>query len=226
MFSFHSVARTPALLFGVALVSGVVALGALLDELARDPPPSAAAAAPAQVRHALDRAQASQEVTRLAQWVVASRDHAGRPFLIVDKLQARLFAFDAHGRLLAGTAVLLGAARSDDAEPAATPAGRFVTDLGPAAPEARLAWVNGQARLQLHGTPSVLTPGRAAWRLASASAEDKRISDGSLHVPPEFFRDHLHMLRNRLSIAYVLPETAQALRVVHAPDRRHPRRPS
>lgn len=216
----------PALLFGAALVGLVLALGALLDELARDPPPSAAAAAPAQVRHALDREQASDAVTRLAQWVVASRDHAGRPFLIVDKQQARLFAFDSHGRLLASTAVLLGAAISDSAEPAATPAGRFVTDLGPAATDARLAWVNGQARLQLHGTPSALTPGRAAWRLASASAEDKRISDGSLHVPPEFFRDHLHMLRSRLSIAYVLPETEQALKVAHVPLAGANRRPS
>lgn len=208
------------------LVIGVLSLGVVLDKLARDPPPTAAAAAPAQVRHALDRDEASPGVTRLAQWVVASRDHAGQPFLIVDKQQARLFAFDAYGRLIASTAVLLGAARSDSAEPAATPAGRFVTDLGPATPQALLAWVNGQARLTLHGAASALTPGRAAWRLASASTEDKRISDGSLHVPPEFFRDHLHMLRNRLSIAYVLPETEQALKVADLPVADPPRRPS
>jgi hypothetical protein len=42
--------------------------------------------------------------------------------------------------------------------------------------------------------------------------EDRRISDGSLHVPPEFFRQYLDHLRGQRSVAYVLPERLEPLR--------------
>ena len=57
----------------------------------------------------LDTEKASADTRRLAAWVVATGDNQGLPFLIVDKVAARVFAFDSTG-LLGGTApVLLGA---------------------------------------------------------------------------------------------------------------------
>src|SRR4051794_14497015 len=40
---------------------------------------------------------ASRDVHALADWVVSSRDSGGRPFVVVDKRQARVFVFDAGG---------------------------------------------------------------------------------------------------------------------------------
>lgn len=47
----------------------------------------------------------SPDVARVAHWAVTSRDHGGHPFAVVDKPQARLFAFDADGRLRGSTPV-------------------------------------------------------------------------------------------------------------------------
>lgn len=55
------------------------------------------------------------------------------------------------------------------------------------------------AMAALHSDP-------ARERLASDDVEDKRISDGSLHVAGQFYREHLSPLQGRASIAYVLPE--------------------
>ena len=67
-------------------------------------------------------------------------------------------------------------------------------------------WINADAALALHGIPSGVSPGRGMQRLASDDVEDKRISDGSLHVAGQFFRDYLGALKGQASIAYVLPE--------------------
>jgi hypothetical protein len=144
-------------------------------------------------------------VEHVARWAVESQDHSGLPFIVVDKARARLFAFDAGGRLLASAPVLLGASRSDGpAAEAATPAGRFVAATW--LPGDAMMWINGDAALSLHGMPSGTSPGRAAHRLGSNEPADKRISDGSLHVGGQFYRDFLEPLKAQSSIAYVLPE--------------------
>ncbi len=155
----------------------------------------------------LVRARASAEVEQVARWAVESGDHAGLPFLVVDKARARLFAFGADGRLIASTPVLLGASHGDGpAAPAATPAGRFVAASWLSARDDGIVWINPDAALSLHGIPSRLSPGHGAQRLASDDVEDKRISDGSLHVPGPFYRQYLTQLKGQASIAYVLPE--------------------
>jgi hypothetical protein len=62
----------------------------------------------------------------------------------------------------------------------------------------------------LYAAPSAASPGRAQQRLASGRVEDKRISDGSLHVAGDFYREHLAPLHGRASVAYVLPEASPA----------------
>jgi hypothetical protein len=155
----------------------------------------------------LAREHASPDVEHIAQWTVETRDHAGLPFVVVDKAKARLFAFDASGRLLASAPVLLGASRADGpAAPAATPAGRFVAATWLSVHGHRIVWINGDAAVSLHGIPSGVSPGRGTQRLASNDVGDKRISDGSLHVAGQFYRDYLTPLEAQASVVYVLPE--------------------
>lgn len=181
--------RAPALLFGTAVLSAMLGFGLLFDRMAD-----------------------TSEVRQLAQRAVFSQDHRGLPFLVVDKVRARLFAFDANGDLLASTPVLLGASHADAPGSAATPAGRFEAYRPSQAPDGGLRWVSPNGELLLRGADSVLTPGRAMQRLASPQLEDRRISDGSLHVSPAFFQRYLAGLRTQRSVAYVLPERQETLR--------------
>ncbi len=200
-----------ALIFQTSLVAALVGFGTYFDLTASTgarPPKT-----PAALETELVRDDASPEVRHIAQWALASQDAGGLPFVVVDKAQARLFAFDPHGHLRGSTPVLLGAARSDEAEVPATPAGRFVADAWLSAQADGIVWVNGAAKLALHAMPSPNTPGHGLQRLASARLDDKRISEGSLHVAANFYRVHLGALRSQPSIAYVLPETLPAQQV-------------
>jgi hypothetical protein len=194
-----------ATLFQTSLIGALIGFGLYFDHAASSGLP--APEAQGVFETALVRESASPEVLHIAQWAVASHDHAGLPFVVVDKAQARLFAFDPEGRLRGSTPVLLGAAKSDEADAPATPAGRFVADNWLSARGDGIVWVNGDTQLALHALPSPKSPGRGMQRLASARVDDKRISEGSLHVAAEFYRDHLGGLRSQPSVVYVLPET-------------------
>jgi hypothetical protein len=202
-------------IFYTALIAALVGFGVFFDHTA-----ATTASSPESVAamHAdLARERASSDVRQVAQWAIDSGDHAGLPFVVVDKERARLFAFDAMGRLRASTPVLLGAARGDAPDVPATPAGRFVTDTWQSALSHSIVWVNGDVALSLHALPSPASPGRALQRLASDRVEDKRISDGSLHVAGEFYQQFLAPLRGQASVAYVLPESQPAYGMFTAP---------
>jgi hypothetical protein len=190
------------LLFQISLVAVLIGFGAYFDHASSD---SDGVIAIQETE--LLREKASPQVRYIAQWAVSSRDHGGLPFVVVDKARARLFAFDPDGHLSGSGPVLLGAARSDDNAVPATPAGRFVADNWLSSRAEGIVWVNGATQLNLHAVPSSNAPGRGIQRLASRRLEDKRISEGSLHVAAEFYRDHLGVLRTQPSVAYVLPET-------------------
>jgi hypothetical protein len=194
-----------ALLFYFMLTSSVIGAGFAFDRLAHTGP--AALDTHSALQADMARENASPEVRRVAHWAVDSNDHASLPFVIVDKTHARLFAFDGTGRFQGSTSVLLGSQRSDGEGAAITPAGRFSMDSWLSARSDGIVWVNGDTLLSLHGADAVVPPGRARQRLASAVVEDKRISDGSLHVAPEFYRQYLALLRSHASVVYVLPET-------------------
>lgn len=214
MFSFALLQRKGAWLFAATLAAGLGAGGWYFDSV--DVPAAADATAAPQLPAHMARDVAPFKVRHLAHWAVHSGDSAGLPFLILDKGGARLFTFDPAGRLRASAPVLLGAAVGDGPDVPATPAGRFVTDAALQAGSEGLVWTSASGQLVLHEPQSQLLPGRAAERLASASAADHRISDGSLHVPPEFFRTHLGGLRQRSSVAYVLPEQRPLQQVLGA----------
>jgi len=221
--------------FYTALVAALLGFGVFFDHTAATTYSGGDMIATQQAD--LAREPTSPDVRHVAQWAIKSGDPGGRPFVIVDKQRARLFAFDALGRLRASAPVLLGAVRSDSPVVPATPAGRFVTDTGRSALSDAIVWVNGDVALELHALPSPASPGRALQRLASDRIEDKRISDGSLHVAGNFYYQLLAPLWGRASVAYVLPEmqlvqgmfnrpASDRPRFAQSPRTAPPRRPS
>ena len=194
-------------LFYFGLAAALLASGLYFDRS------SANTAAPPEIsalHEDLARERASPDVLEVARWAIASRDHDGLPFLVIDKSRARLFAFDEAGRLQGHAPVLLGAVTGDAPAVPATPAGRFVADTWRSAQGDAMVWVRDGVVVSLYALPSAAAPGRATQRLASGRVQDKRISDGSLHVAGDFYSKHLAPLQARTSVAYVLPETMPA----------------
>jgi hypothetical protein len=189
--------------FQAGVVAALVGFGLYFDHQAAFAP---AAGTLTTLRVELAREQAAPEVQQVAAWVVDSLDHAGLPFVVIDKARARLFAFDPQGHLHGSAPVLLGASHDDGPATPATPAGRFVADPRLSARTDGIVWVHANTTLSLHRIGCNAAAGRRLQRLASGNVQDKRISDGSLQVAADFYRDYLSPLRWQESIAYVLPE--------------------
>jgi hypothetical protein len=196
--------------FYLGLCAAVLSGGLYLDRTSAETAPPREISA---LHEDLARERASPDVLEIARWAIASHDHDGLPFLVIDKSRARLFAFDESGRLRAHGPVLLGAAPGDTPAAPATPAGRFVADTWLSGRGEAIVWVHEGVTVSLHAAPSPASPGRAQQRLESGRVEDKRISDGSLHVAGDFYREHLAPLHGRASVVYVLPEAGPAREV-------------
>lgn len=168
------------------------------------------------------RESASPDVRHVADWVVDSGDNLSMPFLIVDKVVARVFAFTADGHLISSSAVLLGAARGDDNAPGigskkmaailheerTTPAGRFVATLGRNARGAEILWVDYDNAISLHRVITSKPEERRLQRLATPTPLDNRISYGCINVPVKFFENVVRpVFSGTHGIVYVLPET-------------------
>ena len=182
------------------MVAALIGFGLYFDHEAALAP---AARTLAALRAELAREQAAPEVQQVAAWAIDSLDHAGLPFIVIDKARARLFAFDHQGHLHGSAPVLLGASHDDGP---ATPAGRFVADPRLSARSDGIVWVHANTTLSLRGIACNVMAGRRLQRLASGDVQDQRISDGSLQVAADFYRDYLSQLRWQESVAYVLPE--------------------
>lgn len=163
----------------------------------------------------------SADARKVADWVVDSGDSHGMPFLIVEKTDARVYVFDANGRLRGAARALLGLARGDDSVPGigtrklstilpeerTTPAGRFVAALDKNLQGSEILWVDYDAAISLHPVITTHPEERRAQRLATASSSDKRISYGCINVPPAFFHRVVHPTFARTNgVVYVLPE--------------------
>ena len=153
-------------------------------------------------KHAdFDRESASEAARKLADWVIDSGNNRQLPFIILDKIEAKVFVFHANGRLRGAAPALLGLAVGDDSVPGigerklstitpeerTTPAGRFV-----AAPDRNLKgkqmlWVDYESAISLHPVITSNPAERRAERLATPTPLDKRISYGCINVPAPFF---------------------------------------
>jgi hypothetical protein len=182
-------------------------------------PPSAPLVLPPQLD--LGDAPASADAQRLAQWVLSTADNGSMPFVVLDKLEAHIFVFTAHGRLLGSAPVLLGYARGDHTVPGigdrplalirpeerTTPAGRFLSEPGRNHVGEEVVWVDYDAAVSMHRVRLGNPAERRAERLASPTVADNRISYGCINLPVEFFeRVVWPTLRDRHGVVYVLPE--------------------
>jgi hypothetical protein len=170
-------------------------------------------------------ATASADVQTVANWVVRSRDNLGLSFLVIDKVNAELFLFDADGSVRATTPVLLGLGRGDDSPPGIgaqalstmrsadqiTPAGRFVAGRGLNLAGQDILWVDYDAAISLHRAsdrkPGLSEKSRTD-RLASTTTLDNRASHGCINVSVAFYDDFIRpAFEGTAGIVYVLPET-------------------
>jgi hypothetical protein len=205
VLSRRALGGVAAPLFQTSLVVAVFGFGLFFDHASRRAQEPATLAEAMQL--ALQRDEASDEVRDFLPWVLSTGDHSGLPFIVVDKAHARIYSFGPLGQLRGSAPVLLGAARADEPGPPATPAGRFFGTAGSLDGTEPIAWRQGTIELSLHPLPSPSAPGRGLQRLASTDLEERRISEGSLHVAGGFYREHIGPLRAVASVAYVLPET-------------------
>ena len=202
-----------------------------------DAPDLSATPAPAE-RHGLradfGRERASPDARRIADWIVDSTDNRGLPFVIVDKVDARVFVFDAGGRVQGAAPPLLGSARGDDSVPGigdrefadmppatrTTPAGRFVASLGMDTTHRNdVLWVDYDAAVSLHRVVTNVPKDRRLARLATPTPLDNRITYGCINVPIRFYEKVVSpAFTGTEGIVYVLPETRPARVVFNSYD--------
>jgi hypothetical protein len=162
----------------------------------------------------------SSDARRVANWVASSGDNQGLSFMIIDKVQAKVFVFNAVGRLDGASRALMGLAKGDDTVPGVgaqrlatirpderiTPAGRFVARMGRDY-QTDILWIDYDASLSLHRVVHGDANDHRLRRLATDSATDKRISYGCINVPAKFYDTVvLNAFKSAPGIVYILPE--------------------
>lgn len=185
------------------------------------PPALAAGNAAPPARANFGQQQASPDARHIADWALHSGDNAGLPYVVVDKVNARVFVFDGAGRLLGASAVLLGLARGDDSVPGigsrklstilpaerTTPAGRFVAALDKSLAGEEILWVDYDSGVALHRVIATVPKERRLQRLESSLPLDHRITFGCINVPVKFYETVVSPTFTGTSgIVYVLPE--------------------
>lgn len=175
-----------------------------------------------------ERETASADVRRLADWVVKTTDNQAMPFVIVDKVDARVFVFDVAGKLRGVAPALLGLALGDDPnasirnrkladigpELRVTPAGRFLASLGHDPAGKEILWIDYANSIALHAVATNRPEERRLQRLASPLPQDRRISWGCINVPKNFYTTVVSpAFKGTQGVVYVLPETRPASEV-------------
>jgi len=165
---------------------------------------------------------ASSAAREVADWAIATDDPGGLPFLVVDKAAATLYVFDAAGRLVGSSPVLLGLARGDDSAPGigerpmarirpwerTTPAGRFVAERGVNSHGEDIMWVDYDAAISMHRVRATNPAERRLERLRTPTIADNRISYGCINVPARFYEQRvIPAFAAGRAVVYVLPET-------------------
>ncbi len=214
------------LLLGAALLAVVLPPTSLS---ARRPAPSQYAASAQAPRHAdFGDALPTEDVRHLANWTMFVGDHQNRPFVILDKKDARVWVFERGGRLKAQSPALLGFAVGDDNAPGigskaiadvlpeerTTPAGRYVAEIGMNTRNEDVVWVDYEAAVSMHRVLTTNPAERRLERLATPTSQDNRVSYGCINLPIAFYEEVLApTVRKEGAIIYVLPETRSAQQV-------------
>jgi hypothetical protein len=175
----------------------------------------------------------SHDVQHIAEWAVHSGDHQRLPFIIVDKVNATASAFDARGRLIRITPVLLGIGVGDTFAPGVvdmdmyqtqpwqriTPAGRFFAEEDLNLKKQRVLWVDYDTGIAIHKLPAKRTSQKRHERIVSPNPADHRITYGCINVPPTFYDQVVHPhFGPKGGIVYVLPDTVPVKSVFKSYD--------
>ncbi len=176
---------------------------------------------------------ASADAQLIAHWAFHSGDHQQRAVVVVDKKAAKVYVFDAGGRIQGAAPALLGSAIGDHTVPGigdkpiaqvlpaerTTPAGRFIAEPGVNANGEDVVWVDYDAAVSMHRVRANVKAERRLERLASKTAKDNRISFGCINLPVSFYEKVLSpAVRRTGAVVYVLPETQSAARLFGAYD--------
>ncbi len=179
----------------------------------------------------LEREHKSENARRLIDWVTGSGDNRGMPFAVVDKTDAKVFVFDAHGRFRGAAPVLVGLARGDynvpgignrkmsDIRPEerTTPAGRFVASLGRNFHKKDVLWVDYKGAVSLHRVVTNNPEEHRLERLDSPDPLDHRISYGCINVPAKFFDKVVKpTFKGTYCVVYILPDTVSLSKVFNS----------
>lgn len=199
----------------------LAALGAASAAQAVTARPMAPAAA--VQRADFGREQPSRDTRLVANAVVASGDNEGGHFIILDKVNARVYVFEPNGKLRASAPALLGMARGDDTVPGigdkkiadikpeerTTPAGRFIAEMGQSSSRGEdVVWVDYDSAVSMHRVVTTNPKERRLQRLATRTAKDNRISYGCINLPKAFYETWVGPTVSRSpTVIYVLPET-------------------
>jgi hypothetical protein len=169
-----------------------------------------------------DGLHSSPQLAELMGWVLATRDNGGRPFIIIDKLDAEVLTFDATGVLLGRTPALIGTAIGDFSKPGigdrelrhiapperTTPAGRFTAGVGPAPGHESVLWIDYKSAVALHAVVTNNKAEHRVQRLQSPTIEDNRITYGCINVPKAYYNKLVRPLfTGHSGVVYILPET-------------------
>lgn len=154
--------------------------------------------------------------------MIGSGDNHGAPFMVIDKADARVMAFDASNQLVGSTPALLGIAHGDDSAPGVgtkrlsaiavhertTPAGRFLAHLGLETGNKEVLWIDYPNAISLHPVITANKKERRLERLNSPTADDNRITFGCINVSAAFYKDVVRPLfKPAGGVVYILPET-------------------
>ena len=163
----------------------------------------------------------SEAALQISEWVIASENNGGLPFIVIDKFAAAVFVFDPEGEFLGETPALLGIALGDESTPGVgerelaemgpeektTPAGRFAAHIGPARGRHRVLWVDYSLSVALHPVVTGNRRERRLQRLRSRTPDDNRITFGCINVPAPFYANLIRpIFREAGGIVYILPE--------------------
>jgi len=163
----------------------------------------------------------SIDVRQMAEWIAASGDNSGLPYIIVDKRDAKVFLFNGRSAILGVASALLGLGRGDDSAAGighrrlatmapverTTPAGRFQASLGFDL-EQDVLWIDYDKALSLHRVIVGNPLDRRHQRLVSPAVSDNRISYGCINVSASFYEEVvIPAFKGTVGMVYILPET-------------------
>jgi len=165
----------------------------------------------------------SMAAAQVINWVLESRDNAGRPFIVIDKVGGMLYLFRSSSRTYLQAPVLVGVAKGDTSAPGVgdrelsnipvaqrtTPAGRFLAFFGKAdGYKEDVLWVDFTTAISLHPVVTTNKAERRLQRLKSPTPKDNRITFGCINVDRDFYDTAIEPLfrSDGGGMVYIVPE--------------------